>query len=98
METQPQAKAAALRALELDENLATAHTALGEHQMGFEWNWAAAEASFRRALEIDHNSTEARLGLAGFLAAMKRGDEAMTQLDIVLEYLNALETIDVIRR
>ena len=43
LDSMPQAKAAALRALELDESLAEAHTALGWYFMAYEWNWAGAD-------------------------------------------------------
>jgi len=41
-ETYPKAKAAALHALELDETLAEAHTALAEAEHEYEWKWADA--------------------------------------------------------
>ena len=78
-------KAAALRALALDENLAKAHTALGQYKLEYEWDFSGAEASFRRALQIDHNSTDARLGLAQYLTVMKRTDDGMAQMDIIRE-------------
>src|SRR3984893_15230247 len=50
------AKAAAQKALELDENLADAHAALGVTLFRYDWNWAEAEQEYRRALELDpHN-------------------------------------------
>jgi TolB-like protein/Flp pilus assembly protein TadD len=49
----PRAAAAALQALGLDEGIADAHLALAEARLYFHWDWPAAEASFRRALELN---------------------------------------------
>jgi len=46
------AREAANKALELDPNLAEAHTALGKIQMSYDWDWAGAETSLTRALEL----------------------------------------------
>ncbi|MFQ5491557.1 MAG: protein kinase [Phycisphaerae bacterium] len=84
-ETQPQAKAAALEALARDEYLAEAHVALGNYRLEYEWNFAGAEESFLRAVELNPSLTDARLGYANYLVAMKRGDEALDQLDLIQE-------------
>jgi serine/threonine-protein kinase len=47
------ARAAVTRALELDPDLAEAHTALGLVRFYFEWDWPGAEVEFRRALELN---------------------------------------------
>ncbi|CAN5882214.1 hypothetical protein BH18ACI4_BH18ACI4_28250 [soil metagenome] len=47
----PQAKAAAMRALELDEDLAEAHIVLGWVGFWFDWDWDAAENRLKRAIE-----------------------------------------------
>jgi len=62
-ELYPKARAAALRALELDETLAEAHTAIGFVKLNFDWDWDGAERAWRRALELNPNSVEA-LGLS----------------------------------
>ena len=49
----PRAKAAALRALEIDPNLAEAHTALGTVSWGYDWDWLTAEREFKKALELN---------------------------------------------
>jgi len=58
-EVYPKARAAALRALELDETLAEAHTAIGVVKLKFDWDWEGAERAWRRALELNPNSVEA---------------------------------------
>lgn len=54
-ESMPRAKAAALRALEIDDTLAEARTALGIYYSNYAWNQAAAEKEFRRAIELNPN-------------------------------------------
>jgi adenylate cyclase len=49
----PKAKAAALKALELDDHLPEAHASLGVIQTSYEWDWSKGEQSLRRALELD---------------------------------------------
>jgi len=58
-EAMPKAKAAAQRALELDDTLADAHCALASVHMVYEWDWAAAERGFRRSLELSSNYVQA---------------------------------------
>lgn len=77
----PKAKAAALRALELDENLAEAHTALAEAQHEYEWKWADAEREFRRAVELDPNSAVAHKSYAEFLMHGARSVEAIEEME-----------------
>lgn len=79
-EVMPRAKEAALRALELDPNLAAAHVTLGNVRLLFEWNWAAAEKEYHRALDINPNSPEAQLGYATYLATLGRFDEALSRV------------------
>ncbi len=85
VEAMPYAKTAALDALALDEGLPEALTALARVQMMFEWDFPTAEETFERAMELNGSSTDARLGYAVYLTAMKRGDEAIRQLDWVRE-------------
>ncbi len=79
-EVMPRAKEAALRALELDPNLASAHVTLGNVRLLFDWNWPAAEMEYRRALEINPNSPEAQLGYATYLATLGRFEEAISRV------------------
>ena len=51
-EMYPRAKEAARRALQLDPNCAEAHAALAWAATGYDWDWSAAEAAFRRAIEL----------------------------------------------
>jgi len=74
----PLAKEAALKALELDPNLASAHATLGDAYLLFDWDWKAAEAEYRQAQEINPSSPEAQLGYSDYLSTLGRHDEAIT--------------------
>lgn len=73
------ARAAVNRALELDPDLAEAHTALGLVRFYFEWDWTGAEAEFRRALELDPGSSAVHEEYGIFLTATGREDEGLVQ-------------------
>lgn len=76
----PLGKAAALKALEIDPNLAEAHASLGAVSALYEFNWAEAEAYFRRALEENPSYSIARYWYAIFgLAPLGRLDEALRE-------------------
>ncbi|MDH3255783.1 MAG: hypothetical protein OEM62_12370, partial [Acidobacteriota bacterium] len=84
-EAGPKAKAAARRALEIDDSIAEAHGALAGIETWTDWEWAAAEASFRRAIELNPNLADVRAFYAHYLAIMRRPDEAMAQMQRALE-------------
>jgi tetratricopeptide (TPR) repeat protein len=65
-----EAKAAALRALALDDESADAQVALGQVMFLAEWDWVAAERSFQRALAIDPNHAVAYLHYGGLMEAL----------------------------
>jgi len=81
-EVMPRAKQAALKAVELDPSLAVAHVTLGDVSMLFDWNWATAEAEYRRALEINPSLPEAQLGYSDYLATLGRFDEAISHIQL----------------
>ncbi|MGV8042488.1 MAG: protein kinase [Thermoanaerobaculaceae bacterium] len=80
----PKAKAAALRALELDDSLAEVHVSLGNLRFA-EWDWSGAETSLRRAIQVDPNSADARFFLADVLITLGRAGEAMAEARRALE-------------
>jgi TolB-like protein/tRNA A-37 threonylcarbamoyl transferase component Bud32/Flp pilus assembly protein TadD len=67
----PLAKAAALRAVELDDSLAEAHGALGTVRWYYDWDVVAAEREMKRALTLDPNNAGIRIGHAAFLETVK---------------------------
>jgi TolB-like protein/Tfp pilus assembly protein PilF len=77
--TMPKARAAALKALELDDRLAEAHTSLALITENYDWNWQAAEKEYRRAIELDPNYATAHQWYAEFLALQGRFDEAFAE-------------------
>lgn len=79
-EAYPNAKAATLRALEIDNTLPEAHASLGWIKMFYDWDWAAAEKAFKRAIELNPNYATAHEWYATFLAPMGRFDEAISEL------------------
>ncbi len=80
IDSMPKAKAAALRAIELDDSLAETHTALGIYYSNFAWNLVAAEKEFRRAIELNPNYAVAhqQFGIE-CLSATGRFDEAVAE-------------------
>ena len=77
-DSMPHAKAAALRALELDDSLDEAHAALGLYLSAFAWNQPAAEKELRRAIELNPNNATAYQWLGVILAlAIGRSDEGI---------------------
>jgi len=79
-EVMPRAKQAALKAVELDSNLAGAHVNLGYVHLFYDWDWPSAEKEYRRALEINPSSPEAQLGYANYLGTLGRFDEALSRV------------------
>ena len=84
-EAMPKAKAAAMRALELDESLAEAHTTLGRVFAQYEWNWPAAEKEYKRAIELNPRYAIAHQWYGGYLECMDRPDEALKERQLALE-------------
>jgi len=74
------AKAAALKALELDDSLAEAHTSLAQISSTYEMNWALAESEYKRAIALNANYSTGHHYYATFLMAMGRHDEAMAEM------------------
>jgi TolB-like protein/Tfp pilus assembly protein PilF len=84
-EAMPKAKAAAQRALELDETLAEAHTALARVFAAYEWNWPEAEKEFKRAIELNPRYPTAHQWYGGYLDTMGRHDESISERRLALQ-------------
>jgi tetratricopeptide (TPR) repeat protein len=84
-ETMPRAKAAALRALELDDSLAEAHASLGLVRWAYDWDWPAAEKDLKRAIELNPGNTGVRHRYALYLCSLGRFDEAVAEWKRALE-------------
>lgn len=96
-ESMPQAKAAALRALELDDTLAEAHAALGRYLNDYEFDPAGGEKELRRAIELNPKYVTAHSWLAVVLSWQKRFDEAITEAKIArdLDPLSLISSAEV---
>jgi serine/threonine-protein kinase len=79
-EAYPLAKEAALKALELNSNLAEAHTALGLILSDYEWDWVGAEREFKRAIELNPAYETAHHWYAFLLIYHLRVDEAVSEM------------------
>jgi tetratricopeptide (TPR) repeat protein len=76
----PRAKAAALKALDLNPTLAEARGWLATATMLYDWDWAQAEGEFRRATESQPENSRAHLWYAIFLGALGRHDESIPRI------------------
>jgi eukaryotic-like serine/threonine-protein kinase len=96
-EAMPQAKAAARRALEIDQNLAEAHITMGWVGFFYDWDWGAAESELKRAIELAPNNADAHRAYAHMLSNSGRHEEAISEgkrareLDPLSLITNALE-------
>ena len=76
----PNAKAAALEALRIDENVAEAHTSLGWAKVVYDWDWAGGELEFKRALALSPSYETAHLWYGCELVWEKRFDEGLAEM------------------
>jgi TolB-like protein/DNA-binding winged helix-turn-helix (wHTH) protein/Flp pilus assembly protein TadD len=75
----PKARAVAMKALERDETLAEAHAALADVKKGYDWDWAGAEAEYKRALELNPSYSLAHAWYADYLSKRGRHEEAIAE-------------------
>ncbi len=78
-EKYPLAKQAALKAIELDDTLAEPHAALGRVKQEYEWDRDGAEKEFKRAIELNPNSSLAHMRYAAFFTLLGKHDEAIAE-------------------
>jgi TolB-like protein/Tfp pilus assembly protein PilF len=90
----PQAKAAAQKAIELDDTLAAAHAILGFIIFWYDWDWNAAENEFKRAFELDPNNADAHAFYAHMLSNLGRHAEGLAEIKRATELdpLNARDS------
>lgn len=91
----PLAKSAAIRALELDDTLAAAHTSLGTVELFYDADWNGAEASFVRSIEINPNDSDAQMMNGYRLMLLGRNAEAKPYLERAIE-LDPLSTVKIV--
>jgi serine/threonine protein kinase len=76
----PKAKDAALKALEIDDNLAEAHASLAAYYLWHDWDWQYAEREFKRSIELNPGYATAHHWYADCLTIMERSDEAIAEM------------------
>jgi TolB-like protein/Flp pilus assembly protein TadD len=81
----PKIRTAIMKALEIDESLSEIHAAHARVRECYDWDWINAEREFKRAIELNPNSADARMGYATFLASMERFNEARVEGKHALE-------------
>jgi TolB-like protein/Tfp pilus assembly protein PilF len=75
----PKAKATVLRALQLDDSLAEAHTSLARVLFEYDWNWTGAETEFQRAIELNPKYPTAHQWYGGYLESVNRLHDAIAE-------------------
>jgi serine/threonine protein kinase/Flp pilus assembly protein TadD len=91
-EAMPKAKAAAIRALQIDDTLAEAHTSLGRVLQVYDWNWKEGEKEFQRAIELNPRYAVAHQWYGGYFERIGRLDKGIAERKLALE-LDPLSTI-----
>jgi DNA-binding winged helix-turn-helix (wHTH) protein/TolB-like protein/tetratricopeptide (TPR) repeat protein len=77
VDTMPEAKMAALKAAQIDDELSDAHVALGKLALFYDWDWPQAERQFLRAYDLDPNDSEGLLFLAHFYSNVGKHEKAL---------------------
>jgi TolB-like protein/tetratricopeptide (TPR) repeat protein len=91
-ESYPKAKAAAMKALEIDDTLVDPHLTLGWAKLRFDWDWTGADSECRRALQLNPSNALAHMEYASFLPFLGRLDEAKAEIKQAQE-LNPLSSL-----
>ena len=84
-EAGPKARAAAMKALQMDDSLAEAHTSLAFVKLNFDWDWPGAEAEFKRAIQLNPNFPNGHHWYSHYLMAMGRTQESLAESKRALE-------------
>jgi len=85
-EAMEKAKAAATRALEIDDTLAEAHSSMGTVRMIYDWNWSETEKELKRAIELNPNYADAHMAYSFYLGVVRgRHSEAIEQAKQALQ-------------
>ncbi|MGB2698544.1 MAG: protein kinase [Candidatus Zixiibacteriota bacterium] len=79
-EAYPKAKAAAEKALKIDNNLGEAHASLGLVKWHYEWDWEGVEREFKRAIELNPNYASAHQWYGVFLVCNRRYPQGITEM------------------
>ena len=95
----PQAKAAAAKALEIDDSLAHVHASLSMMKCWYDWDWAGSELEAKRAIDLNPNLAEAHRAYALLLSTLGRHQESIAEgarakeLDPLYPIMRTLESL-----
>jgi TolB-like protein/DNA-binding winged helix-turn-helix (wHTH) protein/Tfp pilus assembly protein PilF len=78
----PKARSAIAKALQLDPNLAEAHTTLAWIKLWYDWDWNGSEQEFHRSLELNPNDSVTHREYSHYLQLRKRFDEALLAIEL----------------
>jgi adenylate cyclase len=81
----PRARAAAIKALEIDSALGEGHTAMAIVERDFGWNWANADKEFKRALALNPGYSITHLWYANFFNVLELHDDALAEMNKAVE-------------
>jgi adenylate cyclase len=97
-EAYPLAKAAALRAVQLDDDSADAHTLLGVIRFRWDWDWSGAERELKRAMELGPGSSRVRLGYGTYLLTKGQFAQAVSEgtRAVELDPLSPQRSVDLV--
>lgn len=84
-EVLPKAKEAALRAVEIDDNLAEGHSSLGLVKVYYDHDWVGAEMEFRKAIKLNPDLASAHQRFGSYLTFMGRFEESIRHYEMALE-------------
>ena len=79
------ARFVAAKAIQIDPNLSDAHEALATIKYVLDWNFAEADAEFKKAIELDPKNADVRNSYASLLSELKRHDEAVREIEIATQ-------------
>jgi TolB-like protein/Tfp pilus assembly protein PilF len=95
-EAMPKAKAMAQKALEIDDSLAEAYSSLALVLHRYEWDWPGAEQNYKRAIEMNPNSSRAHLWYAWLLMTMGRAEEGLSEIKEAEEVTRRIDPLGLV--
>jgi TolB-like protein/predicted Ser/Thr protein kinase len=88
----PKARSAALKALEIDDSLGEAHSALANVKEDYDWDWKGAEEEYKRAIELSPGHVLAHASYSNLLFELGRLPEALSEARVA-QQLDPLSAI-----
>jgi TolB-like protein/DNA-binding winged helix-turn-helix (wHTH) protein/Tfp pilus assembly protein PilF len=85
MEASSKARAAALKALEIDSTLTDAQITLASIKMNYDWDWPGAESGLKRIIEVNPGNATAHQRYSLYLAVMGRSQDSITEINRALQ-------------